>query len=182
MRDPATLAEFWMPIKTAPRDRTPVLVYVPERMEWTGKRHTTWPAHVVIARWFTKPIKPEKTRENATLRSLRLGGYWSTKGDGTKTMRGDPIAWMPVPAAPAILNQQTPEKAKATMPAKLFRSLIELHSLMSGLWSNSNEAIENFLTTPSDRLGNVTPIRYMLDCGQPAIDEVVEMFRELGAP
>lgn len=64
---------------------------------------------------------------------------------------------------------------------RLIRSLATLYGLMAGLWRD-DAATAKYLSTPADHLGGKTPLLFMLEGGQAAIDAEVEWFRNLTEP
>jgi len=75
----------WLPIETAPKDGTHVLVYGPNWM----------PAHVAVTWWCLSLLAGKKSELS---RVPQVVDYW-TSGKGFR-LDFEPTHWMPLPAPP----------------------------------------------------------------------------------
>jgi hypothetical protein len=93
----------WLPISTAPKDGTIVLLYCPEPVE-APRRSMGWEhrgSHVVVARWASADPSEWTDEDGWHLPAVEVEfGVYDDPSTDFMPVLADPTHWMPLPSPP----------------------------------------------------------------------------------
>lgn len=113
----------WKTIESAPKDGTPILVFVPFKVIPKTNRHSkqTIKPHMRVVHWATAKNNPMLTPDKHTLElQEKHGGYWSQSQNGFRSTFGAPSHWMALPSPPSSEFHPHPEELCRTDPLDKF--------------------------------------------------------------
>lgn len=112
LREAGYVVEFhhnghpWRDIKTAPKEGTSVLLYIPQKKlplrDCPSSLWKMFSSRVIEGRWIVPPSDDGHTTIGGHARELeaKFGGYWTADPRCIAPLRGMPTHWLPVPPSP----------------------------------------------------------------------------------